>query len=147
MKDHTDFTVPIIQAFIGRMAQAAEKKLREVGLALARPTIKLGPEADDELAALGIRPRGTPDERSAGFELEVMECNADAVDVFRYARADYLIGGLSAAIYHGLSGVEIKAIAEILERKCDENLLWRMRVLESAFGKEKNRQQEKRSRK
>jgi len=77
----------------------------------------------------------------------VLACNADAVDVFRYARADYLLG-LGGAVYHGLSGMEISAIAGILERDCDENLLWRIRVLESAFGKEKNRQQSsKRSRK
>jgi hypothetical protein len=65
------------------------------------------------------------------------------VDVFRYARGDWLLG-LGGGIYHGVSAVEIKTVAEILGRPCNEDLLWRLKVLESSFGKEKNRQQQQR---
>ena len=40
---------------------------------------------------------------------------------------------------HGLSAIEIRAVAEIIGERCDEDLLWRIRVLEGSYGKEVNR--------
>lgn len=74
----------------------------------------------------------------AQYELEVLASNEDAVSVFRYARSDYLMGW-GAAVYHGLAGTEIKAVAKILGIGCNEDLLWRLRVLEGAYGKEVNK--------
>jgi len=54
--------------------------------------------------------------------------------------------GLGVAVYHGISAVEIKSVSDILRRECDEDLLWRLKVLDSAFAKEKNRQQQQQRR-
>lgn len=90
----------------------------------------------EDFAALGIHIAG--DQMPAQPELEILASNADAVSVFRYARADYLMG-LGVAVYHGLAATEIKTVAEILELECNEDLLWRLRVLEGAYGKEVNK--------
>lgn len=96
----------------------------------------MGSGEGDDFAALGIHI--TADQMPAAPELEVLASNADAVAVFRYARADYLLG-FGAAVYHGASATEIKAVAEILSLACNEDLLWRLRVLEGAYGKEVNK--------
>lgn len=69
---------------------------------------------------------------------EVLESNLPALTVFRYARADYLTG-LTGGAYHGVSAVEIKAVASMVGARADEDLLWRIRILESAYGQEVNR--------
>lgn len=65
-----------------------------------------------------------------------------AVAVFQYARPDYLMG-FAQAVYHGLAASEIRTVAEILDIECNEDLLWRLRVLEAAYGKETNQQAQK----
>lgn len=90
----------------------------------------------EDFAALGIHI--SADQAPAQYELEVLASNEYAVAVFRYARADYLMGW-GAAVYHGLAATEILAVAEILDLDCNEDLLWRLRVLEGAYGKEANK--------
>lgn len=68
----------------------------------------------------------------------MLASNANAVEVFRYCRPDYLMG-FGCVLYHGVAATEIRAVAETVEVVCDEDLLWRIRLLDAAYGREINR--------
>lgn len=68
----------------------------------------------------------------------MLASNVPAFTVFRHCRGDWLMG-FGAAVYHGIAAVEIRTVAEMVKVPGNEDLLWRVRVLDAAYGQAINR--------
>jgi len=73
--------------------------------------------------------------------IELLECNQPAYRVFRYAKPDYLVG-MGGAVYQGPSTSEIRQVCEAIAVPFNEDLLWRIRVLDAAYADEKQLRQQ-----
>lgn len=68
----------------------------------------------------------------------MLASNANAVEVFRLCKPEYLIG-FGVVHYHGNNASEIREIATVLNVELTEDLLNRIKIIEHAFAKVVNR--------
>ena len=72
--------------------------------------------------------------KPAGPEIiGVLPSNWNAVQVFSLAKPTWLLG-FGVVRYHGLPNVEIRETARACRVRFDEDLITRLRVLESGYG-------------
>ena len=64
--------------------------------------------------------------------LEVLECNMEAVEIFRASKLESKIAPSGHVLYDGISGVELKEVAEMLGyQKPNRQTFIKIRILEN----------------